>query len=208
MEENKRISGIVRSECIKNLAIALAKFNAKVNSIPKDAKNPFFKSEYVTLDSLIIATRGILQENGLSVLQFPVDKDGMVGVQTLLVHESGEYIEGLPFYLKPAKCDPQAYGSAITYARRYSYQAILNLNCGEDDDGNSATFGDNKPKQFKQGLTEAQVKRLYAIGNKAKQTPASILAVCIKEYGVKRVEDLSKEHYDAICERLEKAGAK
>lgn len=203
MEENKRISGIVRSESIKNLAIALAKFNAKVNSIPKDAKNPFFKSEYVTLDSLIIATRGILQENGLSVLQFPVDKDGMVGIQTLLIHESGEYIESSPFYLRPAKNDPQAYGSAVTYARRYSYQAILNLNTGDDDDGNSATFGDNKPKS---GLTEAQVKRLYAIGNKANQTPAAILSVCIKEFGVKKVEELSKEQYDNICERLEKRG--
>lgn len=186
MEENKRISGIVRSEQIKNLAIALAKFNAEVNSIPKDAKNPFFKSEYVTLDSLIIATRGILQENGLSVLQFPVDKDGCVGVQTLLIHESGEYIESQPFYLKPAKNDPQAYGSAITYARRYSYQAILNLNCGEDDDGNAATFGDNKPTKKAQEKANQQMKA-DATGGKCsgcgKSVPTNVAKFSQQKFG-------------------------
>ncbi|AEI74471.1 Erf-like ssDNA annealing protein [Clostridium phage phiCP13O] len=73
-----------RSETIVKLAVALAKFNAEVTSISKDAKNPFFKSDYVTLDKLILATRDILQKNGLSVLQMPLSKEtGEIGIQTI-----------------------------------------------------------------------------------------------------------------------------
>ena len=60
-----------QSESITKLSVALAKFNGEVSAIAKDAKNPFFKSDYVTLDKLILSTREILQKNGLSVLQFP-----------------------------------------------------------------------------------------------------------------------------------------
>lgn len=130
-----------RSESISKLAVALVKFNAQIGSIKKDAKNPFFKSQYVTLDNLIIHTRDLLQEQGLVVMQSPLSKeDGSIGIQTLLIHESGEYIESEPIYMKPQKQnDPQGAGSVISYMRRYSYQAILNLNTGEDDDGNKAS---------------------------------------------------------------------
>lgn len=136
-----------RSESISKLAVALVKFNAQIGSIAKDAKNPFFKSQYVTLDNLIIHTRQLLQEQGLVVMQSPLSKeDGSIGIQTLLIHESGEFIESEPIYMKPAKAnDAQQAGSIISYMRRYSYQAILNLNTGEDDDANRATHGKDKP---------------------------------------------------------------
>lgn len=132
-----------RSESISKLAISLVKFNSEVSSISKDAKNPFFKSEYVTLDNLIHSTRDILQKNGLVVMQSPLSKDdGSIGIQTLLIHESGEFIESEPIFMKPAKAnDPQQAGSIISYMRRYSYQAILNLNTGEDDDANRSSNG-------------------------------------------------------------------
>lgn len=146
-----------KSESIANLAAALVAFNSQVSGISKDAKNPQFKSEYVTLDKLIEITRPILQDNGLSVLQFPMTKDtGEIGVQTILLHSTGEFIEGSPIYMTPQRMlkggqyevakDPQAAGSLISYLRRYSYQAILNLNTGEDDDGNeAANAGGNEP---------------------------------------------------------------
>ena len=195
-----------RSETIVKLAIALAKFNSEISSISKDAKNPFFKSDYVTLDKLIFSTREILQKNGLSVLQMPLSKEtGEIGIQTVLLHESGEYIESDPLYMKPVKVDPQQAGSLITYLRRYSYQAILNLNTGEDDDANITTHGSNKPKDNNSSavITEAQIKRLYAIGNKANITPSQILEVCKKEFAVTKVENLTKQQYDTICKRLE-----
>lgn len=200
-----------KSESIVKLAVSLAKFNGEISSISKDAKNPFFKSEYVTLDKLILATREPLQKNGLSVMQMPLSKEetGEIGVQTLLLHESGEYIESEPLFMKPIKNDPQQAGSLITYLRRYSYQAILNLNTGEDDDANSSTYieppKDNKAKgqENKSELSQAQIKRLYAIAKNVNITPTQIVDVIKKEFNKTDVVKLTKTEYDTICKRLE-----
>ena len=192
-----------RSETINKLALALVKFNNEVSSIPKDAKNPFYHSEYVTLDKLIISTRDILQKNGLSVMQFPLSVEGKIGIQTILLHESGEFIESEPLYMTPAKLnDPQAAGSIISYLRRYSYQAILNLNTGEDDDANIATYGNNKPESNGK-LSAKQVGRLLAIGLKAGIKEPDIKKVIKTEFGKDKIEDLNKDQYDAVCSRLE-----
>lgn len=195
-----------RSETINKLALALVKFNNEVSSIPKDAKNPFYHSEYVTLDKLIISTRDILQKNGLSVMQFPLSVDGKIGIQTILLHESGEFIESEPLYMTPAKLnDPQAAGSIISYLRRYSYQAILNLNTGEDDDANIATYGNSVPEQSKSTgkLSAKQVGRLLAIGLKAGIKEPEIKKVIKSEFGKDKIEDLSIEAYNSICSRLD-----
>lgn len=196
-----------RSESIIKLATSLAKFNGEISSISKDAKNPFFKSDYVTLDKLILATREPLQKNGLSVMQMPLSKDetGEIGIQTILMHESGEYIESNPLFMKPIKNDPQQAGSLITYLRRYSYQAILNLNTGEDDDANKTTYSTpptNKPAAAK-GITEAQIKRLYAIAKGKDITPEQIVTVIKKKFNKTDVTKLTKEEYDEVCNRME-----
>ncbi|PEK38257.1 recombinase [Bacillus pseudomycoides] len=137
-----------RSESIVELAKALVKFNSEVNKIAKDADNPFFKNNYATLDTIIDEIRPILSKNGLSIMQIPSGDGHNVTLKTLLIHESGEWLESDELTMKPVKNDPQAVGSCITYARRYSLAAFLSLNTGEDDDGNSATYGKgNKPNQ-------------------------------------------------------------
>lgn len=123
-----------RTEQISNLTKALALFHVKVGKIKKDAKNPFFKSNYASLSHILGEISDPLQESGLVITQFP-DADGLV---TMLIHaESGEYLSAT--YVMPvAKAnDPQALGSAISYARRYAITSILNLNV-EDDDGEKA----------------------------------------------------------------------
>lgn len=181
-----------RSESVIKLAVALAKFNSEVSSISKDAKNPFFKSDYVTLDKLILATREILQKNGLSVMQMPLSKEsGEIGIQTILLHESGEYIESDPLFMKPVKNDPQQAGSLITYLRRYSYQAILNLNTGEDDDGN---------KVSDPIITDGQVKRLYALG---KGKDVNKIKDILKHYGFADATKVTKDKYQIICGEIE-----
>lgn len=162
-----------RSENIVEFSKALSAFNAEVGALAKDAENPFFKSNYLSLDKIIEETRPILQKHGLSVMQFPSGDGSTVSVTTMLLHVSGEYIESDPLTMKPVKNDPQAIGSCVSYARRYSLQAILSLNTGaEDDDGNNAS-GKNKGSQNNQppktnnnnnnnntpdGITEGQVK--------------------------------------------------
>lgn len=135
-----------KSETITELAKALVKFNSEVNKIAKDADNPFFKNNYATLDTIIDEIRPILSKHGLSIMQIPSGDGQNVTLKTLLLHESGEWLESDELTMKPVKNDPQAVGSCITYARRYSLAAFLSLNTGEDDDGNDATYGKDKPK--------------------------------------------------------------
>ncbi|OOZ76553.1 recombinase [Bacillus cereus] len=137
-----------RSETIAKLAKSLVLFNSEVNKIAKDADNPFFKNNYATLDTIIDEIRPILSKHGLSIMQIPSGDGQNVTLKTLLLHESGEWLESDELTMKPVKNDPQAVGSCITYARRYSLAAFLSLNTGEDDDGNGAIYGKgNKPNQ-------------------------------------------------------------
>jgi hypothetical protein len=123
------------------LAKALAAFNKETISIEKDANNPFHKSKYATLDGIIATVKPLLAKHGLSVLQFASGDGEHVGIQTILLHESGESLESPVLLLKPAKNDPQGIGSAVTYGKRYSYVATLSLPIGidADDDGNAAS---------------------------------------------------------------------
>ncbi|HFU6611231.1 TPA: ERF family protein [Bacillus paranthracis] len=135
-----------RSETIAELSKSLVKFNTEVNRIAKDANNPFHKNTYATLDTIIDGVRPILAQHGLSIIQIPSGDGQNVTLKTLLLHESGEWLESDDLTMKPVKNDPQAIGSCMTYARRYSLAAFLSLNTGEDDDGNNASRGQDKPK--------------------------------------------------------------
>lgn len=126
-----------KSESIKELAAALNKAQAEMSGAKKGANNPFFKSKYADLNAVVDAVRIPFCENGLSYSQFPIMQENKVGVETILMHESGEWI-GSVLLLPMVKSDPQAAGSAITYARRYALQAIAGIPA-EDDDGNSAS---------------------------------------------------------------------
>lgn len=123
------------SDSIKNIAAALVGFHKEVGKIAKDAKNPFFKSSYASLSGILDTINEPLNNNGLSIAQFP---EGENGLTTRLMHTSGEWIEAT-YQMKPAKDDPQGRGSAITYQRRYAIGAVLCLTIDDDDDGNAAS---------------------------------------------------------------------
>lgn len=125
-----------KSSSIKNLAAALILFHTKVDSIKKDANNPFFKSKYASLSNILEHIQIPLAEAGLSFVQVPTGEGGLT---TILMHaDSGEFVTG-EYIMRPAKSDPQSIGSAITYQRRYALCAVLGLNIEEDDDGNAGT---------------------------------------------------------------------
>jgi len=126
-----------KSESIKELAAALNKAQAEMSGAKKKATNPFFKSKYSDLNAVVDAIRIPFCDNGLSYSQFPLFSDKCVGVETILMHESGEWISSV-LMLPMVKQDPQAAGSAITYARRYSLQSIAGIP-SEDDDGDHAS---------------------------------------------------------------------
>jgi hypothetical protein len=209
-----------KSESIKNLAAALSAFQGKVTNPPKSADNPFFKSKYTPLDTLVDTAKPILKENGLSYIQ-SCDGDGLnISVTTLLMHSSGEWVEIGPLTLKADKQTAQGAGSAITYARRYSLAAALGLASDEDDDGNAASNNDkkgsNKPqsgasqqqgKPATSGLTPAQLSRLYAIANTAGKSADKVKAQVLKAYNVE-VSAMTKKQYDDVCAAYEQAAAK
>lgn len=126
-----------QSNEIGKLAEALAKAQAELTGAVKDSTNPFFKSKYADLESVWIACRGPLSRAGLSVSQTTSYlPDAGICVVTTLLHISGQWIQGvLP--IMPIKNDPQAVGSAITYARRYALAAIVGV-VQVDDDGEGA----------------------------------------------------------------------
>jgi hypothetical protein len=124
-----------KSISIQNLATALAVFHTKVAKIAKTDNNPFFKSKYAGLPSILEAIQKPLEESKLVFSQLP-DEEYLT---TILIHiESGEYLQS-SYKMSATKQDPQSIGSAITYARRYALGAILGLNIDEDDDGNKAS---------------------------------------------------------------------
>ena len=129
-----------KSENLNELATALCKAQNEMGGAVKDAKNPFFKSSYADLTSVIKAIKEPFNKNGLSYVQLPTTSDGGkgIGVKTVLMHTSGQFIES-EFYLPLVKADPQAGGSAITYARRYALQALAGIPTA-DDDAEAAMF--------------------------------------------------------------------
>lgn len=122
-----------KSETISKLATALIKAQLAMGSAKKDSANPFFKSKYADLAEIVSVVKDPLLKNGISFLQIVTE----VGVETTLIHESGEFISGTTPIVVAKQNDPQALGSAITYARRYGLQAMLGIPA-EDDDGEKA----------------------------------------------------------------------
>ncbi len=124
-----------KSDNIKNIAAALVQFQATVSKVAKESNNPFFKSKYASLANILSTIQKPLSECGLAVSQFP-DADALT---TIVIHsESGEWMESSYTMPVAKQNDPQAMGSAITYARRYALGSILNLNIDDDDDGEKA----------------------------------------------------------------------
>ena len=149
-----------KSESIKELATALAKAQGQIKGAVKDSANPFFKSKYADLASVVEAIRSAFATNGLSYIQSvePSDKDE-VRVETTILHSSGEWIGCGVLALPVSKVDAQGYGSALTYARRYSLSAATGV-APEDDDGNAATVA--KPSLVKK--MDGVEKALLVIG--------------------------------------------
>ena len=150
-----------KSESIKELAAALSKAQGAIEGAVKDTSNPFFKSKYADLASVWAAIRKPLAENGLSVTQFVEDTDHGIGVSTMLMHSSGEWVSS-KFSMPVSKVDAQGVGSAITYARRYALAAVCGV-APEDDDGNAASASVPNAQQA-QKKTEKQSSKATPAG--------------------------------------------
>jgi hypothetical protein len=179
------------SESIANIAKALAAFQKEVKQPEKSGENPHFKSKYVTLDGTVKAIHDCAPTHGLSYVQMPVTNENGVGVVTLIMHESGEFIQMDPFILPMDKKTAQGAGSATTYARRYSLSAAFGIVSDLDDDGNEAT-GNNRAAITPQdiGTLKTKVMEFAKLRNR---TDADVY----KALNVTNIESLSFSR----CER-------
>jgi hypothetical protein len=123
---------------MKLIATALVKAQKAFGPALKTASNPHFKSRYADLAACVEAVIGGLNDNGIALIQKCYDCTDGVMVETMFVHESGEMLECGILHVPAAKHDPQGYGSALTYARRYSLMAACGI-APEDDDANAAS---------------------------------------------------------------------
>jgi hypothetical protein len=123
---------------MKQIAQAFVKAQKGFAPALKTSANPHFKSRYADLAACVEAVIDSLNANGIALLQQTHECADGVTVETVLLHESGEQITGGKLHVPAAKQDPQGYGSALTYARRYSLMAACGI-APEDDDGNAAS---------------------------------------------------------------------
>ena len=129
---------MIKSESIIKIMPDLLKAQASMSKPVKGSDNPFFKSKYADLSEILAVAQPALNANNICILQPVFTRDGKDLVQTLLIHVSGEFI-GSEVEIKTTKQnDSQAFGSAVSYARRYALQSLLSLSA-VDDDGNKAS---------------------------------------------------------------------
>lgn len=125
---------------MEKIAPAFIKAKREFGPALKDRTNPAFKSKYADLGACLDAVDDALLNNGIAMMQETFEDSTGVTVETVFIHESGEILRGGKLHVPASKQDPQGYGSALTYARRYSLQAACGI-APEDDDGNAASKG-------------------------------------------------------------------
>ena len=210
-----------QSATIGTLAGALAKAQGEMKAAVKDSANPFFKSSYADLAAVWDACREPLSKNGLAVIQTTETMDDLVIVFTTLAHSSGEWVRGA-LALRPTKSDPQGFGSAITYGRRYGLMGIAGI-APEEDDGNAAPAHPPTPVQSSQKrlplsptkaleaeaakvraekakatLDQAQIKHIYALADEFK-VPAEAAKEFLSSIGYAKLADVKREDFDRVC---------
>lgn len=204
---------IKMSESIASLAKAYAQFQQEVVNPSNTAKNPQFKSNYAPLDEVINTAKPVLAKYGLSVLQSTGSEGEAIKIVSILMHESGEYIQSdelvLPAYQTKGggvkEFNAQGAGSAITYGRRYSLSAILGLASEDDDDGNHASgqgykeaskpsgnnqSAEDKEKKRQEALAKAEARKNTNAGTPANEEASNETAEAISPAQMKAIENL------------------
>jgi hypothetical protein len=221
------------SASIAALAKALVAAQGELDNVAKDATNPHFRSTYASLPAILDTIRPVLAKNKLAVVQFPIDDEkdvGRVGVETVLIHESGEWVSQT-YSVRLQKDDPQGAGSGITYTRRYALCAVLAI--GQEDDDGEAGSGRAAPPQrtghyeerrpqapraeaprpaasASKAITSAQVTRLWAIaygdgeraGLSREQVESEVRAI-VEKAGFTSTKELPVSAYDPIIIQIQ-----
>jgi hypothetical protein len=200
---------------MQKIAAALVKAQQAFGPALKTATNPHFRSKYADLSACVEAVIDSLHQNGIALLQQTHECDSGVMVETVFLHESGETYSAGKLHVPASKHDAQGYGSALTYARRYSLMAACGI-APEDDDGNAAAAAPaakaapaksskaaakapaaNGPEL----LTDEEVANVTAL---AEEIGKPLADIC-KAYKVGSLNFIPRSAYSKIVARLEGA---
>ena len=196
------------SENIGKLAKALAAFQAEIQDPAREGENPHFKSKYVTIDALLIAVRPVAAKHGLSIVQSTGGNGQDIGVTTMILHESGEWLMTDSLTIRPSQNNPQGCMSAITYSRRYSLSAALGVAWDDDDDGNAASAPDPKTDakpttQPTKTNKEQYLRQVQAIAKERSMSANDIKDVIKMQFKKSSSKDLTEAEAKNLAEHLE-----
>jgi len=201
-----------KSDTIAELSTALSKLQGELVPVKKGSENPFFKSKYADLATMWGACHKLLANNGLSVAQASRIEGDQIILVTTLMHSSGEWLEG-EYPIDPEKQTPQGYGSAITYARRYTLAAMLGIAAeDEDDDAEGATDRDKKPKAKTEKppekptdkASDAQRRLIFASAKDNGYTAEDVKTMIHTEFNIESTNDLTRAQASHIIDMIKK----
>jgi long-subunit acyl-CoA synthetase (AMP-forming) len=192
------------SSQLNELFAALAKAQFDMEIAKTDSANPYFKSSYADLASIVKASRPFLAKNGLAVIQRIVTNDrGALYMHTRLCHASGQWMESrMP--INPIKTDIQSLGSHITYLKRYTYAAIVGVVAsGDDDDGETAmnrtaVSNNNVTPINSSTINKAQLQ----IISEELEGHEELLENLLKAYNISKLSDLDAKKYTQCITRI------
>lgn len=185
---------MMQSEKIDELAAALAKAQGEITFAAKESLNPHFKSKYADLANVWEACRGPLSRNELSVVQTTELIDSQLLLVTTLMHKSGQWIRSY-YPIITQRQDPQAYGAAMTYSRRYSLAAIVGI-AQDDNDAEEAMERSTKKQQPK--VTAEQAEEIGQILSECDPHYQKTVWSSLKKNGIHKLEDLTLDLYNRL----------
>lgn len=171
---------------MKNIATAFVKAQKEFGPALKTNTNPHFKSKYADLSACVEAVVDALNNNGIGLIQQTHEDATGVTVETMFLHESGESLTSGKLHVPASKQDPQGYGSALTYARRYSLMAACGI-APEDDDGNAASRQRQAPQAEQDMSPKARAERIR-VGVAAGDAAGAALA--LSGFGEKELDSV------------------
>lgn len=192
------------SEELNELFTALAKAQEAMETAKLDSENPYFKSKYADLASVIKASRPALTKNGLSIIQrvLPNGQMGAMYLHTRLCHSSGQWIES-KMLINPPKQDIQTMGSYLTYLRRYNYSSICGVYAGDlDDDGefvmqrHETVYG--KKIEADSTISQSQLEQLVNAFNGDEER----IQKTLEHYGISKLADLPSKNFQKLMKGL------
>ena len=184
---------------MKELFAAMAQAFPEIEGAAKDRNNPAFKSKYADLSSVVEAVKPALVKHGLFFIQHTHEQQGGVCIETIVCHKNGDQMSFGKLFVPAGKQDAQGFGSALTYARRYSLMTAFGV-CPEDDDGNAAVKPAPQRQEPADQISEDQRATLLTLAN---QSGADMKGFCTY-YQIGSLPELPESKYAHAKAMLDK----